>query len=279
MNPEVKLQVLICTYGEEGIKRVIECNHQPCEGVEYLVSWQQPDTDIPVPAELMRDDFKVAIIKSKGLSKNRNASINLATAPLLLLSDDDIQSTPEQLKAIIETYEKYPSKEIITFKIDYLDPIKYYPSNLFDLKKFEPGYYVTTPEISFRRSSIQGVISFNENFGIGAMFPVGEEDIFLYDCMIHNLKGIFLPITIGTHPTNTSADRLKHLPEFIQTKGAVFLHVKPKSWFPRMIAHALRYRDAKGNRRFIWYIRQWLSGVSIAKKNNVFDNYSSENNQ
>ncbi len=52
MNSEVRLQVLICTYGEAGIKRVIGCDHQPCEGVEYLVSWQQPDTDLPVPREL-----------------------------------------------------------------------------------------------------------------------------------------------------------------------------------------------------------------------------------
>ena len=270
MEPDIKLQVLICTYGEEGIKRVIECNHQPCEGVEYLVSWQQPDTDIPVPTDLIRDDFKIAIIKSKGLSKNRNASISMATAPLLLLSDDDIRYMPKQLKTIIDSFDKHPDTDIITFKLNFKGSLKHYPSHSFNLKKPAKGYYVGTPELAFRRSSIQGTISFNEYFGIGAMFPIGEEDIFIQDCMNHNLKGIFLPIAIGTHPTNTSSDRLKHSSESIQTKGAVFLHVKPKSWLPRMIVHAIRYRDIEGKRKIFWYIRQWLSGIRKAIDNNAF---------
>lgn len=275
MNSEVRLQVLICTYGEAGIKRVIGCDHQPCEGVEYLVSWQQPDTDLPVPRELMRNDFKVKIIKSRGVAKNRNAAIRMATAPLALMTDDDVRNTPEQLKTVMESFEKYPDMDLITFKIDIQDCAKSYPSCPFDLKHPEKGYYLGNPELAFRRSSIKGIISYNENFGIGAMFPVGEEDIFLQDCMNHNLKGLFLPVTIGRHPTDTSSDRLKHSPEFIQTKGAVFLHVKPKSWFPRMIAHALRYRDVNGNRKIFWYLRQWLSGISTARKNHVFDNYDS----
>ena len=107
------------------------------------------------------------------------------------------------------------------------------------------------------------------------MFPVGEEDIFLQDCMNHNLKGLFLPVTIGRHPTDTSSDRLKAFTRIHPDKRSGISSCKTEVMVPRMIAHALRYRDVNGNRKIFWYLRQWLSGISKARKNHVFDNYDS----
>ena len=69
----VKLQVLICTIGAEGIGRVVESSHPIVEGVEYLVSWQLPDGDMDVPEALaVRDDVKVCKVNSRGICRNRN---------------------------------------------------------------------------------------------------------------------------------------------------------------------------------------------------------------
>lgn len=82
----MRLQVLICTIGAEGIARVLKAVHPRVEGVGYLVSWQQPDGDIPVPQELAeRQDFQVFIHRSHGISRNRNFAISCASAPLCLM--------------------------------------------------------------------------------------------------------------------------------------------------------------------------------------------------
>ena len=87
----VKLQVLICTIGAEGIRRVVESSHPEVEGVEYLVSWQLPDGDMDVPEALVvRDDVKVCKVNSRGICRNRNNAVRCATAPLCLMSDDDV---------------------------------------------------------------------------------------------------------------------------------------------------------------------------------------------
>ena len=69
----VKLQVLICTIGAEGIGRVVDSSHPEVEGVEYLVSWQLPDGDMDVPEALVvRDDVKVCKVNNRGICRNRN---------------------------------------------------------------------------------------------------------------------------------------------------------------------------------------------------------------
>ncbi|MDE6023013.1 MAG: hypothetical protein K2G13_05875, partial [Muribaculaceae bacterium] len=107
----------------------------------------------------------------------------------------------------------------------------------------------------------------------GAKFPSGEEDIFLCDCLNMGLKGIFLPFTIASHYGTTTSERNLMRASRPQTKGAVFLHLHPRSWFLRMLAHAKREFP-------IWrkglvpspisYCRNWLNGVRLARKMNVF---------
>lgn len=60
MNGEgCRLQVLVCTLGAEGIRRVCASSHPEVDGVRYLVSWQQPDGHVDVPEEIKkRNDFE-----------------------------------------------------------------------------------------------------------------------------------------------------------------------------------------------------------------------------
>ncbi len=103
--------------------------------MEYLVSWQQPDTDLPVPRELMRNDFKVKIIKSRGVAKIAMQPFVWLRPHLALMTDDDVRNTPEQLKKRSwNLFEKYPDMDLITFKIDIQDCAKSYPSRPFDLE-------------------------------------------------------------------------------------------------------------------------------------------------
>lgn len=277
---DIILQVLICTFGKDGINRIAKSSHPVADGVEYLISWQT-DTDYPIPPELERDDFKIHTTFTKGLSVNRNIALSKATAPLLLISDDDVDYSSEGLAAIIESFKSNPEADIIAFMYDCTTSTKTYPSELIDLGNPPKGYYISSIEIALRRESVQDKIWFNENFGIGATFPSGEEDLFIKDCLDAGLKGIFLPITIAKHDGTTTSDRNLMLASRPQTKGAVFLRLHPWSWPLRMLAHARReyplWRQGLAPSP-LSYCRNWIKGVIKAQKIHAFPTYDYSRN-
>lgn len=260
-NEVIKLQVLICTLGEAGIQRVAKGVHPRVPGVEYLVSLQLPDGDVAIPDELLRPDFKIIKNTTRGLSRNRNLSIAAATAPYCLISDDDLDYSADSLEKVIDIFDKNPGLDIATFRYSG-DDAKHYPDLSFNLVKPPRGYYVTSFEIGFRQESIlRSEIKFNENFGIGAKFPAGEEDIWIHDLLKRKLKGEFFPITIAHHPGETTGTRRALDPDIIRTKGAVFVHTHPLTWPLRMLTHAIRYRKKHHNINMINYCKLWVNGV------------------
>lgn len=266
-----ELQLMIVTHGPDGPARIASLPHPRMEGVEYLVSWQLPEGVKPeIPAEIeARDDFRVKVIHSRGVARNRNSALDMLTAPVGLLSDDDLTYTEEDLRTVMRAFREHPEADIITFKYRSADYPRRYPDKSFPLSKPAKGYYATNVEMAFRRDSVKGKVRFNEYFGVAGEFPAGEEDIFLYDMLRAGLDGLFIPEFITRHDhASTSAKEGAKL-GYIRTKGAVFLHIKPVSWPLRMIVHALREAPAKGLRKRD-YIKAWLRGVRDARRLGVF---------
>lgn len=267
----VKLQVLICTIGAEGIRRVVESSHPEVEGVEYLVSWQLPDGDMDVPEALVvRDDVKVCKVNSRGICRNRNNAVRCATAPLCLMSDDDVCYKEEELKSLIYAFEQYPDADIITVRHHSDNYPKAYPDSSFDLVNAPKGYYVSCIEIAFRLSAVKGVVKFNENISIGTpVLRCGEEDVFIHDAKKAGLKARFVPIVVGTHNHPTTAGRDAEEPYFWMTKGAVFSYIHRFTWLPRIVVNAWR-ASRKSEKSFGFFFMNALRGVKYAKENKVF---------
>ena len=241
----------------------------------HLVSFQQDadETDGYIPEELKRDDFKIVATATKGLAVNRNIALSWASAPLLLISDDDADYTKEGLQAVIDGFQENPDADIIAFRYVSKHSTKHYPQKSVSLSRPPKGYFISSIEIAIRRESVQGKIWFNENFGVGATFPSGEEDIFIKDCLDKGMKGIYVPKTIVRHDGTTTSGRNLMLPSRPQTKGAIFLRLHTHDWPLRMLAHALREIPLwrKGIVPSpISYCRHWLKGVRMAHKMKVF---------
>lgn len=268
----VKLQVLICTIGKEGIRRVVESAHPKTDGVEYLVSWQQPEEKLPVPEELAkRDDFKFSIVKSRGICKNRNNAIESATASLCLMSDDDVSYKEEELQLLIKAFDDNPTADIIVVKYYSDYSYKTYPDYAFDLKDSPNGYYVSCIEIAFRVGKVRDNVRFNEKISIGTpVLRCGEEDVFLYDAKRAGLRAYFVPIFVGTHNHPTTAGRDAEEPYFWMTKGAVFSYIHRCSWLPRIVVNAWR-ASKKSKKSFGFFFVNALRGVKYAKENKVFE--------
>lgn len=263
---EVSLQVLICSYGEAGIHRIAAGEHPAVEGVEYLVSWQT-DTEVPIPAELERPDFRVFIHRDKGLSRNRNHALGHSSAPLLLLADDDLHYTREGLLAVINAFKKYPEADLLTFRHSSDAGQQLYPEADCPLAEVPRGYFPISFEIAFRREKVVGRFSFNPHFGVGsAIFGSGEEDMFYHSMLRSGLCGRFVASTICFHPGPTTAFR-SDPDAMTEDKGGVFLYLHPIAWPAYMLSHALR--APRGKR--LSYCRHWLRGMRKARRLRVFE--------
>ena len=85
-----KIEVLYCVLDGD-ILHIAEHLPPPRPDVAYLVAWQQrggEEQNAP-GALLQREDVKILVNKSIGLSKNRNFALANATGDLLILADAD----------------------------------------------------------------------------------------------------------------------------------------------------------------------------------------------
>jgi len=125
--------------------------------------------------------------KEKGLAKNRNLTISKSDADICVLADDDIEYCPGYSKTIENAFLKQPDAEIIIFNL-YENPIERYVIKDNHRVRGIDFLRYGSVRIAFRRESILGKIRFDERFGAGGEIPIGEDTIFLCDCLRKGIK-------------------------------------------------------------------------------------------
>lgn len=276
---ECSLQVLISAYGPEALSRIASLPHPAYTGVEYLVGWQN-SADAAVPQALQeRDDFRILRLDSKGLCRSRNALLSEASAPWVLISDDDIEYTSDSFRIILEATRRNSDCGILTFRFDSTVCSRQYPDIPFSLANPPKGYFATSFEILLNRALIlaidPGLLRFHEAFGInGNFFGSGEEELLLHRLLRHGIKGEFMPATICRHDAPTTAEKIRNSREETEAKGAAMLYLQPSTWPLRMLCHAARaMRDSENRVNPVSYCRHWLAGVKKARTHKLFKDY------
>ena len=272
------IEILISTMRREGIERIASLSHPEMHDVRYLVSWQCGDMSAIPQSIACRDDFKVVLEDSVGLSKNRNNALRHAEADWVLISDDDLIYTQSHLNNAIKAFENNSDCSVLAFKYESDDFPREYPEKEFNLDSPPKGYFTVSFEIGLNLKRLREELNrdvipaFNENFGLGARFGSGEEDLFIAGLMQNRLTGRFIPVSICEHPGPTTGIKQKTVDGFIQTKGAVIYRLRPLTWPLRMILYAWRSASDKTDRiPFFHYLRNFLAGIKTARKFRVYD--------
>jgi glycosyltransferase involved in cell wall biosynthesis len=137
--------------------------------------------------------------EERGLSKSRNRAIGNSNADICVIADDDMYYQEDYERTVLSGYEKYPDADVIAFVVDYEDaslrkrPLQEGRLGLFGSMK------LSSVQLTFKRKSVQDkFIQFNEDFGAGAKYYMGEENIFLADCLRSGLKIYYMPVKIAT---------------------------------------------------------------------------------
>lgn len=266
------LEILISTYNS-GIEKISRMLMPQDENISYLVSWQQSDEfrGREIPEDLLREDVRVVTLEGKGLSRNRNNALKNAKGDICLLADDDIKYNADALKQVIKIFEENKDLELATFQYSSTSHKKYYPTFSFNLRTHVKFYYVSSIEIGFRRTSVQGKLEFNELLGLGA--PVagcGEESLFILTALALNLRCQYYPIAISTHEGMTTSQLRGVTPATIIGKGAIARIKFPSNYFLRYFVIASRMRRLNKANFFktLYYL---FKGGRYAKKNKMFE--------
>lgn len=193
------VDILICTINK-GVVRIGDILLPPRDDVRYIVSYQYTDERYLelIPTCLAdRPDVSFYKFRGQGLAANRNLAIEKATADLLMFADDDTRFHSEAIDTVLDTFEKHPEIDVAFFRASTYTgkPLKVYPEEEFTFTGQPEGYAISTIEMACRREKVQGIVRFDERFGLGTKFlTCGEEEIWLEDALRAGLNMRYFPV-------------------------------------------------------------------------------------
>lgn len=224
----LRLQILICTFGHDGLERVRQMELPQLPELGYVVSCQDPDGTVAGPSAILpwRDDIELYFHADRGLGLNRRHAMEHAHAEFVLLGDDDLRYDADALEAALLTMKSNPDTDIFAFRYSGAD-CKIYPPAEHDLSVPFRNYNLTSFELAYRLKSVRANgVAFSQLLGVGAPYlTAGEENIFTERCLQKGLKGRFFPLTIVNHPGLTTGYRQASAPGTVRSTAA-FIYVK-----------------------------------------------------
>ncbi len=171
--------------------------------------------------------IKVLNVFEKGLSKSRNLALENATKKLVIFTDDDVVFQPKFEMKIIKSFNLYNKND--GFRFQYLNNqgslAKKYPTTFKSkLTNFEI-LNTSSVELVFKIESLKDLnLQFDENFGLGAKFFMGEEAIFVSDGIKKGLKIGFIPENLLSHSQPSTGHRTL-ISEVYYVQSAVFYRI------------------------------------------------------
>lgn len=216
----------------------------------------------------LTNKFNIRLLNynEKGLSKSRNRALKNAKGDVCLIADDDVRYHENYAEKITKAHEKYTNYDIIVFAVPTTNASR--AKSYYTTKK-KMGYIrslkIASFEISFKRESIINKnISFNEKFGAGSgQHSMGEENIFIYQCLNKGLKVLYLPIEIGTVTHEESTWFSGYNEKYFMDLGACYAAMSPKYSKILALQFALRkYHKYKGSLNIITACNKMFEGVN-----------------
>lgn len=212
----MSLQVLISTMNQNdyGILKKMNINSD-------AVVINQCDTDSEDVFDYNGNKITWVNSSRRGLSRSRNLAISKAAADICVIADDDMVYVDNYKYIITEQFEQYPIMDILTFQVEGIErKFKSYKSRMKRIG-FTGLMKLSSVEIAFKRKNLEEKnIKFNEDFGSGSIFSMGEENILLYDCFKNKLKMVYIPVKIANLHFGESSWFKGYNEKFFKDRGA-----------------------------------------------------------
>lgn len=265
------LDILICSLNK-GIVRMDEIMRPPLPNVRYIISYQYTDErylDIIPRSLVKREDVAFHKYKGQGLSSNRNHALEHATGDLVLFADDDSRLSDDAFDVIFQTFAERPQLDVAFFRASTYTGrlLKAYPETERALTSLPADYSISTIEMVCRREKVQGIIRFDERFGLGTKFlTCGEEDVWLIDALRAGLRITYFPIRIIETSTMLKRSMIYVDAGVQRSKGAFTYYVYGNLAYWHCFLFAF-HSARKGLCHFYPMLRHLCQGISYIKRN------------
>lgn len=198
----------------------------------------------------------------KGLSRSRNLAMRTSRHKVALLSDDDIQYVDNVGELIENAFINNPNFDIITFQVYGKNSV----FKKYSKRKRKVGYIA-----SFRKASVEIAVNldkiesknikFNELFGSGSTYQMGEDNIFLFDCLKKGLRIGYVPIKIGDLEVGKSTWFKGYTRKYFNDLGAVYTEMSRTFSLLFIVQFAMRkYKLYKNETKFTDALKEMLHG-------------------
>lgn len=220
-------------------------------------------------------ESNIRVINSfeRGLSKSRNLAIENSMGEIAMIADDDINYLPGFDEIVLKAFKRNRDATALTFKMNCPNNLKQKRyliseqkiSSLRGKPKPSSVELAVRPEILLRNK-----IKFNEFFGLGAEFPMGEESLFIQDIISMKLAVYFIPETIVNHIKETTGSQIGSEKHIYAISGLKYLEYGKwsKIWLVKFLFDIIR-NGAIPLKKTIWAYQIGVSGIKKAKKLNI----------
>lgn len=203
----------------------------------------------------------------RGLSKNRNHTLDFVKEEIAIFSDDDVTYVAGFENIILSSFKDHPEADIICFRIGCPDGSLF--KNYSDHQKYLKNYSifrVSSIEMAFRTERVKNHnIRFDEHFGLGSEFPLGEEAVFLHDSLKKGLRILYIPVTIVIHPRESTGKKYTELNAF--ARGAQLSRIFGKAAYYWIFLFAIKkWNEYRNDFSIFHFMHMMFTG---AKKYNI----------
>lgn len=239
----MKIEVIISTY-----------NNTPENIDDSLLDFPNLKIINQVPTRNLGEISKKIIRKNKwyvydevGLSKSRNLALKISEGDYIYLSDDDIILEKSFSETVLNAILNNPDIDIFAFQVEGIEK---------KFKNYEPKEKKINIINSMKLSSVQLIyktefikknkLLFDEAFGSGSKYSMGEENIFLVDAL-------------------KSKAKIKYFPKQIAQ-----VHLKDSSWFKGFNSKYFFDRGAINYRMFGYIVGFLMCLIFLIRKYSVY---------
>ncbi len=256
------LTVAVATVGAR-IFQLDARNYPQIPGVEYRFFVQQIGDNLEAQAYaaevLSRPDMSVTLVDGIGVARNRNAALISAKTDLLVFADDDLTLLSGNYEPLRRFFAETPKADFCCGRVVDTNGL---PRKRYGRDGEKIGFLncarVGTPEIAVRMASINTrAVRFDEAFGAGTNLWLGDEFIFLADCLRAGLRGQHVAIDLAMHPKESSGTI--YTPQSFEVRRAVLRRALGKFWRPALLMFAIKHR-----KRFATW-SEWLHFVRLGR--------------
>ncbi len=225
-------------------------------GLDYLVLVQEAGADPAVAPALgrlaARTDVTVVRLATTGLSRSRNAALELARGEVMLVADDDVTHLPGAFDGVRGFFAAHPEMALLAGQSFAPDgaPRKRFPARPRRLRRWNSGS-ISSHELAVRLAPVRARgLRFDEGFGAGAGTAafLGEEYVFVADCLRAGLAGAYAPLPLTVHPAESSGFVWEGEAQ-ARARAAVIARVYGRAALPMRLAFALKNRRRFANGR------------------------------